>query len=66
MHPLDDISVYRVGMTLKVWSNRVFGVPIWFEVTKVGRKYLHGDFRYAGAVWSGAVSPARVERVFES
>lgn len=57
---MNDISTYQVGQILSVWSERVFGVPVHFEVTKVGRKLLHGTFRYAGVEWKGAIVPGRI------
>lgn len=35
---------FKVGQELKVWSERVFGVPVHFTITKVGSKLLHGTF----------------------
>jgi hypothetical protein len=54
------METFTVGQELKVWSERVLGVPVRFVVTKVGRKYLHGDFYYGFSQWKGAIVPGRI------
>lgn len=51
---------FRVGQELKVWSERVMGVPVHFKITKVGTKLLHGTFAYAMSAWEGAIVPERI------
>lgn len=50
---------FTVGQEIMVWSNRTM-VPVHFTIDTVGRKLLHGTFRYAGAQWQGAIKPQRI------
>lgn len=54
------MNAFHVGQELKVTSNRVFGVPVHFTVTRVGRKLLHGIFYYGMVEWKGAIRPERI------
>lgn len=47
---------FKVGETYPAWSERVFGVPVPFKVTGVGRKLVHGKFHYPLAGWSRIVA----------
>lgn len=51
---------FHVGQELRVWSERVLGVPVAFTVTKIGTKYLHGTFYYGMTTWTGWIKPDRV------
>lgn len=53
-------SLYHVGQECRAWSERVFGVPVHFTITKVGTKLLHGTFSYNGVTWTGKIPPERL------
>lgn len=46
--------------SVKVWSNRVMGVPVDFQVTKIGTKLLHGTMYYNGVTWNAKLPRERV------
>lgn len=43
-----------------VWSARVMGVPVSFDVHKIGTKYMHGTLYYNGVTWIGKLPRERV------
>ncbi len=43
-----DISLYRVGETVRAFDPRTMGVVKQGTVTKIGRKYLTIDFGLSG------------------
>lgn len=59
--PLKLSEQYHVGQEVKAWSERVFGIPVPFKITKVGTKLIHGDFTYAGHTWhASGIHPDRI------
>lgn len=46
--------------SVSVWSERVFGVPVDFQVTKIGTKLLHGTMYYNGVRWNAKLPRERV------
>jgi len=49
--------------TVRVWSNRVFGVPVSCEVTKMTRRSFRGTLYYNGVTWEATLPYARIEEV---
>jgi hypothetical protein len=45
-----ELSI-KPGEVYKVWSERVFGVPVHFTVTKIGRTMVHGTAYYGMDEW---------------
>lgn len=49
--------------TVKVWSNRVFGVPVSCEVRKMTRRTFLGSLYFNGVQWEATLPYARIEQV---
>lgn len=54
-----SISDFKVGDRITFWSERVFGVPVFGTVTKVGRLRLGVEAQHMGQDRSGAAVPVR-------
>lgn len=51
---------FNAGVYVHVWSNKVFGVPVLFNVSKIGTKYMHGTLEFNGVRWTGTLPRERV------
>lgn len=59
---MDGITLdqVKVGQEWNAWSERMLGVICAFTVTKVGRKYIHGEFYYGMTTWKAQITPRRL------